>query len=74
AGKRVPNLHHLDGLYPQLAWFSAQAILLAVGIVGAMVHVRYKTGRSLLVACALVVIIAELAGRVAFYNLWTLPM
>ncbi|MCW2475220.1 DmsC/YnfH family molybdoenzyme membrane anchor subunit [Candidatus Symbiopectobacterium sp. NZEC151] len=58
----------------QLAWFSAQAVLLAVGVVGAMVHVRYKTGRSLLAASALVVIVAELAGRVAFYNLWTLPM
>ncbi|MCL6379766.1 dimethyl sulfoxide reductase [Pectobacterium brasiliense] len=58
----------------QLAWFSAQAILLAIGVAGVLVHVRYKTGRSLLAACALVVIAAELAGRVAFYNLWTLPM
>lgn len=58
----------------QQAWFSAQAILLAVGIVGALLHVRFKTGRTLLAAGALVVIAAELAGRIAFYNLWVLPM
>lgn len=58
----------------QFVWFSAQAILLAVGVAGVLLHLRYQTGRSLLAVGALVVIAAELAGRVAFYNLWTLPM
>lgn len=58
----------------QFVWFSAQAILLAVGVAGVLLHLRYQTGRSLLAVSALVVIAAELAGRVAFYNLWTLPM
>lgn len=58
----------------QLGWFTAQAVLLSVGMLGVMVHIRYKTGFSLLVAGALAVIAAELAGRIAFYNLWTLPM
>ncbi|MGK2888254.1 MAG: hypothetical protein ACSLEN_01360 [Candidatus Malihini olakiniferum] len=46
-----------------------EAILLAVGVVGAMVHVRYKTGCSLLADSAMMVIVAELAGHVVFYNL-----
>ncbi|MEE3650076.1 MULTISPECIES: dimethyl sulfoxide reductase anchor subunit family protein [unclassified Brenneria] len=58
----------------QFSWFSAQLILLAVGLIGGVLHLRYRTGQSLLAVCAAVVIVGELAGRVAFYNLWTLPM
>ncbi|PWC23045.1 dimethyl sulfoxide reductase [Brenneria roseae subsp. roseae] len=58
----------------QLSWFSAQLILLAVGLIGGVLHLRYRAGQTLLAASAAVVIVGELAGRIAFYNLWTLPM
>lgn len=58
----------------QASWFTAQAVLLAVGVVGVVAWARLKTHVSVLAATALVVIVAELVGRIAFYNLWTLPM
>lgn len=58
----------------QTSWFTAQAVLLAVGIVGVVVWTRLKSSVTVLATTALVVIVAELVGRIAFYNLWTLPM
>lgn len=58
----------------QTSWFTAQALLLAAGVVGAFVSGRFKLGQPVLAATVLVVIAAELAGRIAFYNLWVLPM
>lgn len=58
----------------QHSWFTAQAILLAAGVVGVVVCARLKSSAAVLAMTAVVVIAAELAGRIAFYNLWTLPM
>ena len=58
----------------QSDWFTAQAVLLAAGALGALVYMRARSGQALLFASAGVVIAAELIGRIAFYNLWTLPM
>lgn len=58
----------------QSSWFTAQVVLLAVGIIGVVVGVRLKTNVAVLAMTSLVVIAAELVGRIAFYNLWTLPM
>ncbi|ECI0429574.1 dimethyl sulfoxide reductase [Salmonella enterica subsp. enterica] len=58
----------------QHSWFTAQAILLAAGVVGVVVCARLKSSATVLAMTAVVVIAAELAGRIAFYNLWTLPM
>ena len=58
----------------QSSWFTAQVVLLAVGIVGVVAWVRLKTNVAVLATTSLVVIAAELVGRIAFYNLWTLPM
>lgn len=58
----------------QTSWFTAQAVLLAVGIVGVVAWSRLKSSVTVLATTALVVIVAELVGRIAFYNLWTLPM
>ena len=58
----------------QSSWFTAQVVLLAVGIVGVLAWVRLKTNVAVLATTSLVVIAAELVGRIAFYNLWTLPM
>ncbi|EDB8552305.1 dimethyl sulfoxide reductase [Salmonella enterica subsp. enterica serovar Senftenberg] len=58
----------------QHSWFTAQAILLAAGVVGVVVCARLKSSAAVLAMTAGVVIAAELAGRIAFYNLWTLPM
>ena len=58
----------------QTSWFTAQAVLLAVGIVGVVAWVKLKSYVTVLAMTALVVIVAELVGRIAFYNLWTLPM
>ena len=58
----------------QTSWFTAQAALLAIGGVGIVAWVRLKSRVTVLAMTALVVIAAELVGRIAFYNLWTLPM
>lgn len=58
----------------QSSWFTAQAVLLAAGVVSALIVMRRQRGPGLLVATAGFVIAAELVGRIAFYNLWTLPM
>ena len=58
----------------QISWFTAQAALLAIGVVGIVAWVRLKSSVTVLAMTALVVIAAELVGRIAFYNLWTLPM
>ena len=58
----------------QASWFTAQAVLLAAGVMGIVVWARFRTNVAALAATALVVIGAELVGRIAFYNLWTLPM
>ncbi|AXR40384.1 dimethyl sulfoxide reductase [Salmonella enterica subsp. enterica] len=58
----------------QHSWFTAQAVLLAAGVVGVVVCARLKSSATVLAMTAVVVIAAELAGRIAFYNLWTLPM
>ncbi|MEA9392117.1 DmsC/YnfH family molybdoenzyme membrane anchor subunit [Acerihabitans sp. TG2] len=58
----------------QLAWFSAQLILLSIGVVGGIINLRRIPLPGLVTACALVVIAGELAGRIAFYNLWAIPM
>ncbi|MDA8505142.1 dimethyl sulfoxide reductase anchor subunit [Citrobacter sp. Awk 2] len=71
----VSTLMSADGALTtaQTSWFTAQAALLAVGIVG-VVTSRLKSSVTVLVMTAVVVIVAELVGRIAFYNLWTLPM
>lgn len=58
----------------QTSWFTAQAALLALGIVGVVTWARLKSSVTVLAMTAVVVIVAELVGRIAFYNLWTLPM
>ena len=72
----ILSLMDADGVLTaaQSSWFTAQVVLLAVGIVGVVAWVRLKTNVAVLATTSLVVIAAELAGRIAFYNLWTLPM
>lgn len=72
----VLTLMDADGVLTaaQSSWFTAQAVLLAAGIVGVVAWARLKTNMAVLAATSLVVIAAELVGRIAFYNLWTLPM
>ena len=72
----ILTLMDADGVLTaaQSSWFTAQVVLLAVGIVGVLAWVRLKTNVAVLAITSLVVIAAELVGRIAFYNLWTLPM
>ena len=72
----ILTLMDADGVLTaaQSGWFTAQVVLLAVGIVGVVAWVRLKTNVAVLATTSLVVIAAELVGRIAFYNLWTLPM
>lgn len=72
----ILTLMDADGVLTaaQPSWFTAQVVLLAVGIVGVVAWVRLKTNVAVLATTSLVVIAAELVGRIAFYNLWTLPM
>ncbi|EFB1442612.1 DmsC/YnfH family molybdoenzyme membrane anchor subunit [Escherichia coli] len=72
----ILTLMDADGVLTaaQSSWFTAQVVLLAVGIVGVVAWVRLKTNVAVLATTSLVVIAAELVGRIAFYNLWTFPM
>lgn len=58
----------------QLPWFSAQLILLALGLAAGLINLRRRPVPGLLAAGAVVIIAGEVAGRIAFYNLWTIPM
>lgn len=58
----------------QASWFTAQAVLLMAGVVAALAFLRSKSAPTLLFATASLVIAAELVGRIAFYNLWAIPM
>lgn len=70
------TLMSADGMLTsaQSAWFIAQMILLATGMICTIAFIRLKPGQALLAASAGVAIAAELTGRIAFYNLWTLSM
>ena len=72
----ISTLMSADGVITaaQSTWFTAQAILLALGVIGALLYARMKSGQAVLAMTALVVIAAELVGRIGFYNLWTIPM
>lgn len=72
----ISTLMSADGVLTaaQTNWFTAQAALLALGIVGVVIWVRLKANPAILAVTAVAVIAAELVGRIAFYNLWTLPM
>lgn len=72
----MATLMSADGVLTaaQSSWFTAQAALLALGIVGIVVWVRLKANPAVLAMTALAIVAAELVGRIAFYNLWTLPM
>lgn len=72
----ISMLMSADGVLTsaQTSWFTAQALLLAAGIVGAAASSRFRQGQAVLAATVLLVFAAELAGRIAFYNLWVLPM
>lgn len=58
----------------QSSWFTAQAVLLIAGAIAALLYLRLKSAPTLLFATASLVIAAELLGRIAFYNLWAIPM
>lgn len=72
----MSTLMNADGVLTaaQTSWFTAQAALLALAVVGVVVCARLKANAAVLATTAVVVIVAELVGRIAFYNLWTLPM
>lgn len=58
----------------QTSWFTVQAALLAVGIVGVVTWARLKSSVTVLAMTAPIVIVAELVGRIASSTIRTLPM
>ena len=58
----------------QAAWITCQMALLAAGLAIGFLSVAKKIGTPLLFTGAVTVIAAELLGRIAFYNLWSVPM
>ncbi|MTJ80308.1 MAG: dimethyl sulfoxide reductase [Telmatospirillum sp.] len=58
----------------QTSWFSAQMILLAAAVCGGLWTLWRDRRTSMVALTLLLVLVAELVGRIAFYNLWTLPM
>ncbi|AKJ43201.1 dimethyl sulfoxide reductase anchor subunit family protein [Pragia fontium] len=59
----------------QTLFWAVQTFCLAVGLLMAVVALVKREGSSALLAlCAGAVVIGELSARIAFYNLWAIPM
>ncbi|AJJ01013.1 DMSO reductase anchor subunit family protein [Yersinia pseudotuberculosis IP 32953] len=59
----------------QTLFWGIQILLLVLGVfVAAAALLKDKIPRATLAVCASALIIGELAGRIAFYNLWQIPM
>ncbi|HIE0658274.1 dimethyl sulfoxide reductase anchor subunit family protein [Providencia rettgeri] len=57
----------------QNSCFIVQSALLAAGVAAAIGYILLKSEKIIFMVAA-VVLMAELVGRIAFYNLWSLPM
>ena len=59
----------------QISWFTVQFALLAVGLMlASLISAKRCECKLPIVTCAAAVVIAELCGRIAFYNLWVIAM
>lgn len=59
----------------QESWFTAQSAILAIVLVFCVAGLFNRlTSKGLFALCTCMAIIAELLGRIAFYNLWVIPM
>lgn len=59
----------------QVSWLTVQFALLATGLMLASMAGAKNCGcKTPLFACVAALLVAELCGRIAFYNLWAIPM
>lgn len=58
----------------QTVWFGMQVLLLLLALCGAVYALLRQPPRAWLFACAGGILISELLGRIAFYNLWAVAM
>lgn len=59
----------------QESWFTAQSAILAIVLVFCVAGLFKRiNGKGMFVLCTCLAVIAELLGRIAFYNLWVIPM
>ncbi|MDR3439066.1 DmsC/YnfH family molybdoenzyme membrane anchor subunit [Telmatospirillum sp.] len=58
----------------QTTWFTAQLVLLAIAVCAGLWTLWRERRYSMVALNLVLVVVAELVGRIAFYNLWTLPM
>lgn len=58
----------------QTVWFGMQILLMVLALCGTVYALLRQPARVWLVACAGGVLISELLGRIAFYNLWAIGM
>ncbi|EKT63001.1 DmsC/YnfH family molybdoenzyme membrane anchor subunit [Providencia burhodogranariea] len=58
----------------QTLWFGLQVLLILVALIATLFVIFKRAPSSWIYASATSVIMAELLGRVAFYNMWTITM
>lgn len=63
------------GIWPSSFWMNVQMIAIALALVlAALALLRCPNSRMLIAVCCALAIIGELAGRVAFYDMWAIAL
>ncbi|WP_085247543.1 dimethyl sulfoxide reductase anchor subunit family protein [Gilliamella mensalis] len=77
---KIPYLNLMALISPELTakqhiWMLIQCILLLLALILVILNIfRSKQSTIIYIIAFIIILIAELCGRIAFYNLWTIPM
>ncbi|WP_392559902.1 dimethyl sulfoxide reductase anchor subunit family protein [Orbus mooreae] len=77
---KLPYIHFVSGITPDLAQAQYCFWLIQCGTLGIALIITFinsfKCGKSTAIyaAVAILALVGELSGRIAFYNLWAIPM
>jgi anaerobic dimethyl sulfoxide reductase subunit C len=77
---KIPYINLMTSVSPELtskqySWMLIQCLLLVLALVLVIVNI-YRSKQSTIIysVAFIIVLVAELCGRIAFYNLWTIQM
>lgn len=63
------------GLWPSSFWMNFQMIAIALALVSSVLAMAYRPdSKMLIVVCCVLAIVGELAGRIAFYDMWSIAL
>ncbi|SCC18327.1 dimethyl sulfoxide reductase anchor subunit family protein [Gilliamella intestini] len=77
---KIPYAHLMTTIAPELthqqySWMITECILLIVSLILMTINIWQKRNATMIYSLAFIgIFIGEISGRIAFYNLWTIPM